>query len=110
MSARKLYPHRDLLSKDPESVLRWAGTWLSGEAAHHGELLRAAADAVAARETQLAELVAADEEFDAAKAEHDEFASYDGEGASVPKAVFERMEAASARRAAALARAKGGAV
>ncbi|WP_146033427.1 hypothetical protein [Stenotrophomonas sp. VV52] len=108
MSARKLYPHRDLISTDPESVLRWAGTWLSGEAAHHAELLRAAADAVAARETQLAELIAADQEFDVASAEHDESASYDDDGASVPKAVYERMKAASARRAAALTRANGG--
>lgn len=55
-----LYPHRTLdqeSARDPEQVLRWAGTWLSGEAAHHADTLRAAADIVAAREAAIAELM-----------------------------------------------------
>ncbi|WP_329770932.1 hypothetical protein [Stenotrophomonas maltophilia] len=55
----------------------------------------------------IGELIAADEEYDAAQAAHDDSASYDNEGASVPKAIYERMEAARARRTAALARVKG---
>lgn len=57
----------------------------------------------------LGELAEAEREFDAAQAWHDECASYDSEGASVPRAVYARMEAATARRAAALARVGGAA-
>lgn len=55
----------------------------------------------------VAELVAADEEYDAALAEQDASASYDSEGASVPRAVYERMQAATERRATALSRVRG---
>lgn len=52
----------------------------------------------------VAELVEADREYDAVKAEHDACAKYDEHGAYVPREMYERMEAVSARRAAALDR------
>lgn len=61
-----LYPHQKLnhvAMQDPEHVLRWAGTWLGGEAAYHGEMLRAAADIVAMREAAVAELIEASDKF-----------------------------------------------
>lgn len=68
MNGPTLYPHPELdevARQDPECVLRWAGTWLSGDAAKHSELLRRAADTVAAREKAVAELI------DAATQVHD---------------------------------------
>lgn len=70
---------------------------------------RGTADEFIEASAAIGELIAADEEFDAAQAAHDDSASYDNEGASVPKAVYERLEAARERRSAALARVKGGA-
>jgi len=55
----------------------------------------------------IAELIAADMEYDEAKAEQDDNAKFDQTGMYVPRAVYERMEAAIARRTAALARVKG---
>lgn len=52
----------------------------------------------------VAELIEADREYDAVKAEHDACSKYDEHGAYVPREMYERMEAVSARRAAAMAR------
>lgn len=57
--------------------------------------------------TVVAELIEADREYDAAKAEQDDNAKFDENGMYVPRAVYVRMEAAIARRAAALARVGG---
>jgi len=74
-------------------------------------VLRAARDSVPAEQlldycaavAALAELIAADLEYDEAKAEQDDNAKFDETGMYVPRAVFERVEAATARRADALA-------
>lgn len=82
-------------------------------------LENAGADEFAAEGTQghalyqlqrrIAELVAADVEHDRAKAEQEDTAKFDEDGMYVPRAVFERMAAATTRRAAALAAVRGGA-
>lgn len=66
------------------------------------DMARAVVDALDL--STLAELIEADREYDAVKAEHDACAKYDEHGAYVPREMYERMEAVSARRAAALAR------
>lgn len=53
------------------------------------------------------ELIQADKDYDHAKYEHDELASYDESGMYVPVKTYQRMEAARVRRAAALARVTG---
>lgn len=68
-----------------------------------------AADALAAARTAIAELIEADVEYDGAKAEQEDTAKFDEAGMYVPRAVFERMAAATTRRAAALVAVRGGA-
>lgn len=51
----------------------------------------------------IAEMVASDNEYDAAQAEQDDNAKFDENGMYVPRAVFDRMKSATARRSAALA-------
>ena len=55
----------------------------------------------------VAELIAADREYDEIKAEHDEIAKYDEHGMYVPRDIYVRMAEATDRRAAALARVGG---
>ena len=83
---------------------------LSAERLAAGEAVTACAATVdVARQTRaaVAELIEAHREYDEAKEEHDARASFDETGISVPRAVYERMEAATARLAAALSRVGG---